>query len=66
MYNLAVVLQRSSRYAEAAPLFLKAMDLYEEGTEGWAKAAASIFDLLNHEDCREVPRPRSTPTRSPL
>jgi len=56
-YNLAVVLRRSRRLVEAAPMFLKAMELHEEGTEDWAHSAASAFDLLKHPDCREAPKP---------
>jgi len=56
-HNLAVVLQRSNHYAEAAPMFLKAMDLREEGTKEWAESAASVFNLLKSSDCHEVPKP---------
>jgi len=56
-YNLAVVLQRSNHSAEAAAMFLKAMELFEDGTENWAEAAASAFDTLKTDDCREVPKP---------
>jgi len=56
-YNLAVVLQRSNHLAEAAPMCLKAMELFEERTEPWAKAASAAFDVFKHPVCREVPRP---------
>jgi len=56
-YNLANVLQRSDRDVEAASMFLKAMELYKDGTEDWAKAAASAFDLLKLPECDEVPKP---------
>ena len=56
-WNLATALKRSSRFVEAAPMFLKAMELYEEGTKGWAEAAAESFDLLKHPDCDEEPKP---------
>jgi len=56
-HNLAIVLKRSGRFVEAAPIFLKAMELHEDGTEDWAEAAASAFDTLKTPDCREVPKP---------
>ena len=56
-HNLAVVLQQSRRLVEAAPMYLKAMELDEDGTEGWAKAAAAAFGMLNKEECHEVPKP---------
>jgi len=56
-HNLAVVLKRSSRFVEAAPILLKAMELREEGTEDWAEAAATAFGLLKLECCDEVPKP---------
>ena len=56
-FNLAVVLKRSDRLTEAAPLFLKAMELHEEGTQGWAKASASAFDTLKSPACDEEPKP---------
>jgi len=55
--NLAVVLGRSDHSTEAAPMHLKAMELYQDGTEGWAASAASAFDLLKHPACDEVPKP---------
>jgi len=56
-HNLAAVLQRSNHHAEAARMFLKAMELCEDGTDGWAVSAATAFDLLKHPACDEVPRP---------
>ena len=41
--NLAVSLQHAGRLVEAAPLSLKAMDLHEDGTEGWATSVAGVF-----------------------
>ena len=38
-------------------MYLKAMELYEDGSERWAKAAASSFDLLKTSACDEVPKP---------
>ena len=56
-FCLAVVLHGSLRIAEAAPMFLKAMELGEDGTEEWAEAAAAAFNLLRLPDCDEVPKP---------
>ena len=56
-HNLANVLLRSSRLVEAAPMYLKAMELYEDGTEYWAESAAHAFCALKTEDCNEVPTP---------
>jgi len=56
-HNLAVVLDRAGHYAESASMCLKAMELYEDGTEDWAEAAASAFDLLKTPDCCDAPKP---------
>jgi len=56
-HNLANVMVRSGRLVDAAPLFHKAMELFEEGTEDWAESAAEAFDMLKHPDCDEVPKP---------
>jgi len=56
-HSLAIVLDRACRYVEAAPISLKAMELFEDGTHGWAQAAAESFDLLKTNACREVPKP---------
>jgi len=56
-HNLACVLDRSSRLAEAAPMSLKAMELYDDGTKDWAESAGSAFELLKDPDCRDVPKP---------
>ena len=55
--NLGIVLHRASLYAEAAPMYLKAMELYEDGTKAWAESAAAAFDVLKHTACCEVPKP---------
>ena len=55
--NLAISLQQSGRNVEAAQMFLKAMELCEDGTEVWAESAADAFDLLKTTDCHEVPKP---------
>jgi len=56
-YNLATVLVRSGHYAEAAQMYLKTMELEEEGTKDWADSAASAFGLLKLRECREAPKP---------
>jgi len=56
-FNLAVELSRSYRAVEAAPMYLKAMELFEDGTKNWANAAASAFDTLKTPDCHEAPKP---------
>jgi len=56
-HYLAVALDRAGRVAEAAPMLLKAMELYEDGTKQWAESAASAFDQLKSSDCHEVPKP---------
>jgi len=56
-HNLAIVLQQSGRHAEAAQMYLKAMELQQEGTKGWAETTAAAFDLLRLPDCREAPKP---------
>jgi len=55
--NLAIALQHSYRYAEAAPMYLKALELHEDDTKDWAAAAAAAFDLLKHPACDDVPKP---------
>ena len=55
--NLAVVLHQSCRYVESVQMYLKAMELYNDCTEGWADSAASAFDMLKTEDCDKMPKP---------
>jgi len=55
-HNLAVLMHRSSLNVEAVPMFLKAMQLSNDGTEMWALAAASAFEVLR-TDCAEVSKP---------
>jgi len=56
-HNLAAALHGADRIAESAPFYLKAMELYEEGTTDWAESAASAFDLLKLSACRDAPKP---------
>ena len=56
-FNLALVMQRSGRTVVSAQMYLKAMELFQDGCEQWAHAAASAFDLLKTNACREVSKP---------
>jgi len=56
-HNLALVMHRAGRHIEAAPMFLKAMELYRDDTRAWADSTASAFDMLRHPACDEVPKP---------
>ena len=56
-HNLALVMGRSGRNMEAAPMYLKASELFEEGSKGWADSAACAFDLLMTPDGDEMPKP---------
>ena len=49
--NLGLVLHRVGRCADAAPMFIKAMELTEDGTKEWASSAAEAYNVLAHEDC---------------
>jgi len=51
------VLNRAGRLVEAAPMILKAMELYEEGTEAWAEAAGATFFALMSPDCDGATKP---------
>ena len=57
-FNLAIALDSSDRNVESAPMFLKAMELYEDDTEYWARAAAKAFDLLKTDACLDMPKPQ--------
>ena len=50
-HNLGLVLLRSGRCADAAPMFIKAVELAEDGTNAWASSAAEAYNVLAHEDC---------------
>ena len=56
-FNLATVLDQSDRNVESAQMYLKAMNLYEDGTKQWADSAASAFNLHMTPDCRDAPKP---------
>ena len=55
--DLATALTRSSKHAEAIPVFLKAKEVYMEGSQGWAKVTASCFHLLQDAANCDVPKP---------
>ena len=38
-------------------MYLKAMELHEEGTKEWAESAASAFDMLKIPQCCDAPKP---------
>ena len=38
-------------------MFVKAMELFEDGTKQWAYSAAGAFDVLKQPACHEVPTP---------
>ena len=38
-------------------MMLKAMELYGDGTKEWAVSAASAFDKLKTDECRDAPKP---------
>ena len=56
-HNLAVALEYAGHCTEAAAMFLKAMELFEDGTKDRAESAASAFDVLKTPDCDEAPKP---------
>ena len=57
-HDLAVTLDRSNRFVESLQLYLKAMELYEDGDLDWAQATAVVFcRLLNDDECRKEPKP---------
>jgi len=56
-HNLANVMVQSGRHVEAAQMFLKTMELCEDGTKEWAESAADAFDQLKARECHEEPKP---------
>ena len=57
-HNLAVVLDNSGHYTEAAPMYLKAMDLYPSDTTRWATVAAGAYESLQRPESDELPKPK--------
>ena len=55
--NLAVTLDASGHKVEAAQRFLEAKERRPVGSNGWARATASAFDMLKQEECTEVAKP---------
>eukprot|EP00964_Phaeocystis_antarctica_P047315 scaffold27374_cov62-Phaeocystis_antarctica.AAC.2 len=56
-YGLGAALINSGHDVEAAQRFLEAKERLPVGSEGWAQATASAFDILKQEVCDEVPKP---------
>jgi hypothetical protein len=56
-YNLGVALNSSEHFVEAAQRYLEAKERYQVGSEGWTKATASAFNMLEQEACAEVAKP---------
>ena len=56
-YNLGAALSNSEHDVEAAQRYLEASERYPVGSEYWAVATASAFDLLEMEVCAEVAKP---------
>ena len=56
-YNLGAMLNNSGHDVEAAQRFLEAKERDPVGSEGWAQATASVFNLLTREECAEVAKP---------
>ena len=56
--NLGVVLETSGHRVEAAKRFLEAKERYLVGSEMWARATASAFDMMRLKECSsEVAKP---------
>ena len=56
-FNLGSVLSGSGRAAESAQRFLEAMGRFPVGSEPWAKATSSAFDMLTEKECGEAATP---------
>eukprot|EP00964_Phaeocystis_antarctica_P134354 scaffold98643_cov56-Phaeocystis_antarctica.AAC.2 len=56
-FNLGAVLSNSRHVVEAAQRFLEAKERSPVGSEGWAMATASGFEMLTHKACAEVAKP---------
>jgi tetratricopeptide (TPR) repeat protein len=56
-YNLGAALANSEHHAEAAQRYLEAKERYPVGSEGWAQATASAFNMLTQVACAEVAKP---------
>eukprot|EP00964_Phaeocystis_antarctica_P039779 scaffold22752_cov52-Phaeocystis_antarctica.AAC.6 len=56
-FNLGAMLSSSGHHVEAAQRFLEATVRYPAGSESWAHATGSAFDLLRLPACDEVAKP---------
>ena len=56
-YNLGAALANSAHHVEAAQRFLEARERYPVGSEMWARATASVINILTLEECAEVAKP---------
>jgi len=56
-FNLGSVLSSSGHEAESAQRFLDAMGRFPVGSEPWAKATSSAFDMLTEKECDEAAKP---------
>ena len=56
-FNLGAALCDSGHKVEAAQWFLEAKARFQVGSENWAVATASAFDMLRRKECGEVAKP---------
>ena len=56
-HNLGSTLTNSGHLVEAAQRYLEAKERHPMGSENWAMATASAFDMLRMEECGEVAKP---------
>ena len=56
-FNLGAVLDDSGHNVEAAKRYLEAKERWPVGSELWARATASAFDMLQQKECVEVAKP---------
>ena len=57
-FNLGSVLSSSGHEVESAQRFLEAKARFPEGSEPWARATASAFDVLQHGQSAVLPVPQ--------
>ena len=55
--SLGAVLCMSGHYVEAAQRFLEGKERAPVGSEDWARATSSAFDMLRTNECSEVAKP---------
>eukprot|EP00964_Phaeocystis_antarctica_P009352 scaffold5067_cov65-Phaeocystis_antarctica.AAC.9 len=56
-FNLGVALSISGHQVEAAQRYLEAKERYPVGSEDWAGATASVFEMLRQDQCDEAAKP---------